>query len=239
MAKYKIAWLPGDGIGVDVLDAAKIVLNRVRLDAEYTALKRAQFANHALPSAIIAPEEMLPPEEARRIEAAWNARFQGGGQGGVLVSEARLKVHLLSHAFGDLAALAEAGASKETIANAFGVPPPYLFRETNLANMQAAERFHTAFTLRPRLMRRDEKLNERLVPLYDPTGRLFLASDDPRPEDRERALREQEVHLRLGVRTVNEVRAGLGLPPVPWGDAPPGRQPGRPPGPPGPPGARS
>ena len=35
MAKYKIAWLPGDGIGVDVLDAAKIVLDEIRLDAEY------------------------------------------------------------------------------------------------------------------------------------------------------------------------------------------------------------
>ena len=35
MAKYKIAWLPGDGIGVDVLEAAKIVLDKVQLDAEY------------------------------------------------------------------------------------------------------------------------------------------------------------------------------------------------------------
>ncbi|HOE62180.1 MAG TPA: isocitrate/isopropylmalate dehydrogenase family protein [Candidatus Sumerlaeota bacterium] len=35
MAKYKIAWLPGDGIGVDVLDAAKIVLDKIALDAEY------------------------------------------------------------------------------------------------------------------------------------------------------------------------------------------------------------
>ena len=35
MARYKIAWLPGDGIGVDVLDAAKIVLDKIQLDAEY------------------------------------------------------------------------------------------------------------------------------------------------------------------------------------------------------------
>ncbi len=35
MATYKIAWLPGDGIGIDVLDAAKIVLDEIRLDAEY------------------------------------------------------------------------------------------------------------------------------------------------------------------------------------------------------------
>ncbi len=32
---YKIAWLPGDGVGVDVLDATKIVLDALRLDAEY------------------------------------------------------------------------------------------------------------------------------------------------------------------------------------------------------------
>lgn len=35
MAKYRIAWMPGDGIGVDVLDAVKIVLDRINLDAEY------------------------------------------------------------------------------------------------------------------------------------------------------------------------------------------------------------
>ena len=35
MAKYHIAWLPGDGVGNDVMDAAKIVLDAVDLDAEY------------------------------------------------------------------------------------------------------------------------------------------------------------------------------------------------------------
>lgn len=35
MATYRIAWLPGDGVGVDVLEAANIVLDRLALDAEY------------------------------------------------------------------------------------------------------------------------------------------------------------------------------------------------------------
>ena len=35
MAKYKIAWMPGDGIGNDVMEAAKIILDRIALDAEY------------------------------------------------------------------------------------------------------------------------------------------------------------------------------------------------------------
>lgn len=34
MAKYRIAWLPGDGIGKDVLDATRVVLDRLDLDAE-------------------------------------------------------------------------------------------------------------------------------------------------------------------------------------------------------------
>jgi 3-isopropylmalate dehydrogenase len=35
MAKYRIAWLPGDGIGQDVMEAARVVLDRLGLDAEY------------------------------------------------------------------------------------------------------------------------------------------------------------------------------------------------------------
>ena len=35
MAKVKIALLPGDGIGKDVMDAAEIILDKIGLDAEY------------------------------------------------------------------------------------------------------------------------------------------------------------------------------------------------------------
>jgi 3-isopropylmalate dehydrogenase len=35
MAKYRIAWMPGDGVGNDVMEATKIVLDRLALDAEY------------------------------------------------------------------------------------------------------------------------------------------------------------------------------------------------------------
>lgn len=35
MPRYKIAWLPGDGIGRDVMEAARLVLDRLALDADY------------------------------------------------------------------------------------------------------------------------------------------------------------------------------------------------------------
>ena len=72
----------------------------------------------------------------------------------------------------------------------------------------------------PRLKRRDEKLNEQFVPLFDPSGRLFLASEDPVPINRELNAKEQELNLKYGVVTINEVRSENGLPPVPWGDVP-------------------
>jgi len=35
MGKYKIAWLPGDGVGNDVMEATRIILDALKFDAEY------------------------------------------------------------------------------------------------------------------------------------------------------------------------------------------------------------
>ncbi len=35
MAKYTIGWMPGDGVGVDVMDATRIVLDKLGFDADY------------------------------------------------------------------------------------------------------------------------------------------------------------------------------------------------------------
>lgn len=192
---------------------------QVRLTSELAAFKGSKFAHHALPDAIVSPEQVLGEEERDRLERQWNDRLRRTA-GRVVVADTALRVHLLEHSMGDLAALADLRATKEDICNAFGVPVAFLTTQTNLANLQAAEQQHLAQTIRPRLRRRDEKLNEQLVPRYDPTGRLFLASDDPVPGNRELLLRQREVYLRQGVLTINEVRSDEGLPPVPWGDAP-------------------
>ncbi len=193
---------------------------QVSLTSDFVAFKKAKFENHAVPDALICPESVVGEEERDRLEAQWNQRLRRGGAGRVVIAEANMKVQLLAHSMGDLAALADMRATKEEIANSFHVPLAFLTSETNLANLQAAEHQHMARAIAPRLRRRDEKLNEQLVPLFDPTGRLFLVSDDPVPINRELGARENELYLKYGVLTVNEVRSELGLPPVKWGDAP-------------------
>jgi HK97 family phage portal protein len=193
---------------------------QVRLSSDYAGLKGALYDHHALPSAVVSPEEVIGEEERDRLEAQWNAKLRHGGNGQVIVAESGLKVQLLSQSLGDLSALADMKATRDDICNAFHVPISFLSSETNLANLQAAEHQHAAKAVRPRLRRRDEKLNEQLVPLFDTSGRLFLASEDPVTEAFENGLKADELYLRYGVLTINEVRQAQGLPAVSWGDRP-------------------
>jgi HK97 family phage portal protein len=202
------------------LSPLRACFEQVSLTSDFAAYKKAKFDNQAVPEAIVSPENVLGEEERDRLETQWNARFRRGGTGKVVVAESALKVQVLAHSMGDLAALADLKATKEDVANAFHVPLSFLTSETNLANLQAAEHQHMAKAITPRLQRRDEKINEQLIPLYDPTGRLFVASEDPVPVNRELTAKEQELNLKYGVVTVNEVRGEQGLQPVPWGDAP-------------------
>ena len=112
------------------------------------------------------------------------------------------------------------GKTKEDICNSFHVPIAFFTTQTNLANLQASERLHMDKAIGPRLKRRDEKLNEQLVPLFDPTGRLFLASEDPVPVDADQSIAQVTLDLKYGVVTINEMRGERGLPPVEWGDKP-------------------
>lgn len=193
---------------------------QVTLSSEYSAFKVAKFRNRALPDAILSPEEVIGEEERDRLELEWNAKLGRGGNGKVIVADSPLRMQLIEQSMGDLAALAEQGRTKEDIANAFHVPVAYLTTQTNLANLRAAESQHMMLGILPRLRRRDEKLNEQLVPLFDPGGRLFLASDDPKPLDADADNAEITRNLKFGVVTINEQRGAIGLPPVPWGDKP-------------------
>jgi HK97 family phage portal protein len=202
------------------LSPLRACYEQAALSSDYAAFKKARFENHAIPDAIISPDEVMGEEERDRLESQWNTRFRRGGTGKVVVAESSLKVSLLNQSMGDLAALADMNATREMICNAFHVPVAYLTSQTNLANLQASQAQHMSLAIGPRLERRDEKLNADLVPLYDPTGRLFLASEDPVPVDQNLLVSQQVADLKYGVVSINEVRSERGLPPVPWGDTP-------------------
>ncbi len=206
---YALGWSP-----------LQAVFEHAALASEFLAFKQAVWNNAGLPGVILSPSEVISESERQRLEVEWNQRFRRGNQGKALVADTGLNVDVIEQSLGDLAVLAEQAFTKEEIANAFGVPLAFLTKDTNLANLQASQTQHAALTIRPRLRRRDQKLNERLVPLFDPSGRLFFRSDDPVTDSLDLVLRQEEQDLRLGVQTINEVRSERGLDPVAWGDQP-------------------
>jgi HK97 family phage portal protein len=193
---------------------------QVMLQSEFAATKAAMYENRGIPSALVSPDEVIGEEERDRLEAQWNTKFRRGGSGRVVVAESGMKLQLLQQSLGDLAALADMKATKEDIANAFHVPLSYLTSQTNLANLQAAQQQHQALAIVPRLCRRDEKLNHQLVRLFDPSGRLFLASDIDGATSAEQTWQQSATDLKFGVVTINEIRSDRGLPAVPWGNTP-------------------
>jgi HK97 family phage portal protein len=211
------------------LSPLRACFEQVALQSEFAATKSALYENRGIPSALVTPEDVIGEEERDRLENQWNNKFRRGGAGRVVVAESGFKLQLLQQSMGDLAALADLKATKEDIANAFHVPLSYLTSQTNLANLQAAQQQHMNLAITPRLRRRDEKLNHQLVPLFDPSGRLFLASDLQGATTSEQTWQMAVADLKYGVVTVNEVRSDRGLPPVPWGNTPfipppPGRE---------------
>ncbi len=202
------------------LSPLRACFEQVALASDYTAFKKAKFENHAIPDVLVSPDEVVGEEERTRLENEWNSRFRRGGSGRALFAENKMTVDVLNYSMGDMAALAEQGANKEMIMNAFHVPVAFFSSSTNLANLQASQSQHAAQCIGPRIVRRDEKMNEQLIPLYDDSGRLFLATDNPEAPnpEQERITRQQD--LTSCVRTINEVRADDGLPPVKWGDLP-------------------
>jgi HK97 family phage portal protein len=202
------------------LSPLRAAWEQVALTSEYLAFKKATWENAAIPAAVISPDEVIGEEERDRLEAQWNHKFRRGGAGRTLFSESGMKVSVLSHSMGDVAALAEYGATKDDVCNAFHVPVSYLNKETNLANLEAAEQQHLSLAIQPRIWRRDQKINECLIPRYDDSGRLFIASDDPLGVDMQDNPEWFDLNMKHGVTTINEVRRDWGMEPVLWGETP-------------------
>ena len=108
------------------LSPLRACYEQAALTSEFAAFKRAKFDNHAIPDAIVSPDEVIGEEERDRLETQWNSRFRRGGSGKVVVAESALRVQLLAHSMGDLAALADMKATKEDVGNAFHVPISFL-----------------------------------------------------------------------------------------------------------------
>jgi HK97 family phage portal protein len=192
------------------------------IEAEINATdwNRAFFKNNAVPQ--FALQSKFPAQAANvtRKKEEWKEEHKGVANAhNIGVIPAGLEVVKLAGDMKDMdfGTLDERFQNK--ILSAFGVPRTRLgiTDEVNRANAEATNFVYALRTIKPRMEKLVDSLNEFLVPRYGED--LFLDFVSPVPEDIELELKKIAAGLGTSpYMTVNEVREGQGLEPVEGGD---------------------
>jgi len=175
--------------------------------------------NQARPDYLMVAKQGTTRESLDRFEAAVDKKLRGKSKTGRFLSmTGDIELKPLQWPPSDLTGRSEI---VEEIAAVFGVPVSLLkANDPNLASAQVGYAAWKSNTIAPLAALIEQKLNERLVPLFGLEGEAVLAFDNPVPEDRQFEMAESTARLSNGTRTINEDRELRGEEPVEGGSEP-------------------
>ena len=194
------------------------------LSVQFTQFASAMIENGMHPATLIlAPK--ATKEQAREIERTLNAKHQGAqkaGKAAVLYGSLIEDIKPLNLSEGEVKFLQSDEKVREVIAAAHDMPVELLtLRPGGLGDGGEAMPQWMKFGVLPRLKRIEDKLNERLCPMFNGKGGmadLFLVFDSPVEED-EKGDEDRAVNLfKGGLITKNEARIRINMPAVEGGD---------------------
>lgn len=196
------------------------------VDAVYTGTKmneyeEALFANKARTGGVFESETDVSPAEVERMRADLDARYVGNAHAGrAFMTPPGVKWAKDSFTNEEMSFIEGRKLTREEICAGFDVPVALLDPESIRANVDGAQYYHAKYGITPRLRKIEEKLNEQLLPMFDDSGVLFVAYENPVPEDRQAQLTERTGYVGGGIMAINEVRADMGLEPLDNADVP-------------------
>ena len=175
------------------------------------------FMNNAAPSGILQSKHSLSDDEYSRLRDAWNKKHRGRENAGkIAILENDLEYVQTGSNIKDTRFELVSRELRDEILAMFGVPASKLglVEDVNRANADANDYTYQKETIYPRLVLIEEKLNEKLLPMYlNGTEDLVIKFENPVPEDNEYRLKEKEINLRIGMTTIDEERQKEGLEP--------------------------
>ena len=174
--------------------------------------------NSAQPAGVLTTEQTLSDREYERLKTMWNLKHRGSKNSGKLaILEAGLKYEKTGSNLADLQFSETSNGVRDSILSIFGVPASQLglIADVNRANAEANEYVYQQGTIAPKLRLIEEKLNEKLMPIYDVN--LYCEFESNVPDDKEFRLREQQTHIASGYSSIDDEREEDGKEPY---DAP-------------------
>ena len=186
------------------------VADAVYIQNQMNAFEVGIFENRAKIGGILETTELISRQDRERMKADFDQKHKGAAKAGSMIVLPRgMKYTRDAMTPMELNFVEGRKINTAEIALAFDVPPSLVMAEgITYANMDAADYRHAKNGIMPRCDRYAEKLNEKLLPLYD--DKLFCAFDDPVPENREQMLKERTEHARVGIISRDEAREEIG-----------------------------
>ena len=180
------------------------------------------YQNSARPDAILTVDtDKLNDEQKIKLKKSLRESYEGiKNAHRVMVLFGNMKFDKSSFSAKDMDFLEQQRFSRDKILGIFRVPKAIVAQTegVNLASAKTAQYIFAKWTIKPKMERLIQQLNEFLLPLFPGTENMFIDYDNPVPQDDELKLKKYESGLRNNYLTINEVRNEEGLPEVEGGD---------------------
>jgi len=170
---------------------------------------RTFFYNSAMPGSILKTDQKLRPDVMKKLQYSMKKLYKGSNNAHkAMVLEQGLDWKPMQLSQKDMDFLEQQRFSRDKILGIFRVPKPVLglTEDVNRANAEATDFIFAKRTIKPKMIRLVEQLNEFLLPQFAGTEEMYLTFVDPVPENTELKLKEYESGLKNGYMTINEVR---------------------------------
>ena len=216
---FKYSSLSNVFVGDSPLEAGE---QSVDLNEAMNLYEIASFKNGGRPSVVleIPVDGAMTPTEIKRVESDFK-RNKGGvkNTGKLFIASGGSKLKEFGFSPKEMSFTKGRQTTLEETCGVFGVPLSFVKpTEISRANMWASIDMWMNFTINPKLVMLEQKLNEQFTPNFGEG--LFLLFDNARPEDPEFRMKQIESHIKTKYSSINQERAIDGLEPVEWGEKP-------------------
>lgn len=199
------------------LGQAEALADEIETDEYAAKFQKRFFFNDATPNLVIAMPKSTE-EQRKRFRAEWMERFKGVFKShGVATVNGEAIINKVGDNMKDMDMVNGRTFLRNAVLEHFGVPREIMgiTESSNRATSEAAQYIYAQNVLMPSLLRREEAINEQIIPLFGPD--LVWHFEDIVPRNQEFDKAKALDGWNAGLMTRDEARELLDLPPDPMG----------------------
>lgn len=194
------------------LGQAEAIADEVEIDEYAAQFQKRFFYNDATPNLIVSMPGSSD-EQRKRFRAEWLERFKGVFKShGIATTDGEITIQKVAESMKDMDMVNGRTFIRDACLEHFGVPREIMgiTESSNRATSEAAQYIYAQNVLMPRLRRREDAINQQLLPLFG--DRLIWRYDDIVPRNQEFDKMKAIDGWNAGLITKDEARELLDMP---------------------------